>query len=364
MSQRFWHRRAFTLVELLVVIAIIGILVALLLPAIQAAREAARRTQCANNLKQLGIAIHNFHDTYKRFPVGQPDDDNNNYSWSSYILPFMEQQTMYDTLKDGGAGLVYNKGGSNLEVHSNFIEVGTNIPTTPPVSNTDTYNWWCQTGNNHGSPALGQGARSVLPAFLCPSDILPATDNNGYGKSNYCCSLGNETPWVNYYTANGATSWTRPSGQTEQNGVFRLAQTNDYHYVTDMGIISDGTSNVIAIGEVTVSTHVSPTNISFVFPIWVGGNNDTGNRQWGISSWARLTGAYTHINNRDELFGLPSGQINGLDFPDFSFGSQHPGGAQFVLADGSVRFLPDSIDPVVYSRLGDIQGGEPVFLPK
>ncbi len=359
MNQCSRNRRAFTLVELLVVIAIIGILVALLLPAIQAAREAARRTQCANNLKQIGIAIHNFHDTYKKFPIGQPDDDNNNYSWSSYILPFMEQQGVYDQLKNGGAALVYIKGGDNLEVHGAIVQgEGGVLPGL--ARSTDTYNWWCQIGSNHGASV----AKSILPAYTCPSDILPLTDNNGYGKSNYCCCLGNETPWVNYYLSAGATSWSRPSGQTEQNGVFRLAQTNDYHYVTNMGLISDGTSNVIAVGEVSVSTHVSPTNIGFVFPIWVGGNNDTGNRQWGISSWARVTGDYTHINNRDELFGLSSGQINGMDFPDFSFGSQHPGGAQFMLADGSVRFLPDSIDPLVYEYLGDIQGGEPVFLPK
>ncbi len=357
MSQRFWNRRAFTLVELLVVIAIIGILVALLLPAIQAAREAARRTQCANNLKQLGIAIHNFHDTYKKFPIGNPDDDCNNYSWSAYILPFMEQSVVYDELKAGGAGLVYIPGGDNLNVHSGFIQVGTNIPTTPPARNTDTYNWWCQISNNHGNSI----SKSILPPFICPSDILPTTDNNGYGKSNYCACLGNETPWVNYFTANGATSWTRPSGQTEQNGVFRLSQTNDYHYVTDMGQISDGTSNVIAIGEVSVTVNVRPTQIDRVFPLWAGGNNDWAG-QWRISSFGRVTGQITPINNRDQDFGLPT--INSLHISDFAFGSQHPGGAQFVLADGSVRFLPDSIDPVVYSRLGDIQGGEPVFLPK
>lgn len=99
-------RKGFTLVELLVVIAIIGILIALLLPAVQAAREAARRSQCTNNLKQLGLAIHNFHDVNNVFPIGQPDDDNDNYAWGAYILPYVEQKQMYDTLVSGGAALV------------------------------------------------------------------------------------------------------------------------------------------------------------------------------------------------------------------------------------------------------------------
>ena len=112
-------RRGFTLVELLVVIAIIWILVALLLPAIQAAREAARRTQCANNLKQLGVAIHNFHGVNNNFPVGAHDDDNDAYAWGAYLLPYLEQQPLYDTLttvpgpNGYPAALVFIKGGQN-----------------------------------------------------------------------------------------------------------------------------------------------------------------------------------------------------------------------------------------------------------
>jgi prepilin-type processing-associated H-X9-DG protein len=313
----------------------------------------------------LGVALHNFHDSYKRFPVGQPDDDNDNYSWSAYLLPFMEQQTMFDLLEGGGAAIVYNKDGSNLEVHPS-IRLSVPGAPAPPATlqiNTDQYNWWCQVGNNHGSSANGEGARSVLSAFICPSDVLPLTDNDGYGKSNYCCCLGNEIPWISYLYSAGGTSWTRPTGHSEQNGVFRLAQSNNEHYQTDMGQISDGTSNVIAIGEVSTSTLVDPELTSRVFPLWAGGNNDWAG-QWRFSSWARVTGVHCYINNRfpvwNPSFRPPSGPINDLYPSDLSFGSRHPGGAQFVLADGSVRFLSETLDTTIYTYLGSINDGNVV----
>src|SRR5262245_38912372 len=98
MVSRTGLKRGFTLVELLVVIAIIGVLVALLLPAVQAAREAARRTDCGNKLKQLGIALQNFHDTYGNFPPGQTDNDTANLGWGTYILPYIEQTGSYDAI--------------------------------------------------------------------------------------------------------------------------------------------------------------------------------------------------------------------------------------------------------------------------
>lgn len=351
-------RRGFTLVELLVVIAIIGILIALLLPAVQAAREAARRAQCANNLKQIGLALHNFENTFRRFPVGQPDDDNDNYAWSAYLLPFVEQQPMYDTLTSGGAALVYYRTGNNREMHGAVKPDPTGAHTlpSPAVESTDTYNWWSQVGGNHGNPSgtNGVGAKAVISAFVCPSDVLPATDDDGYGKSNYSACLGGENPWVSQLTS--GVSWSSPS-QTTQTGMFRLAQSNANTYCVSLAELTDGTSNVIAVGEVSVTANITTSKIDGAFPLWAGGNNDGGG-QWRICSWARLTGPNCRINNR-----TVNNTVNGLSWSDYSFGSQHPGGSTFLLGDGSTRFLPETIDSTVYERLGDIRDGNPVTLP-
>jgi len=353
MSYRFRDRRAFTLVELLVVIAIIGILVALLLPAIQAAREAARRTQCSNNLKQFGIAMHNFHDVFKTLPVGQYNEDNVYYAWGPYILPFMEQQAIQDQLKSGGAAFVYTKTGNNIEVHSGIGAVGTWNPPSPPVSSSDSYQPAIRVGDNHGNSA----AKTPIPAFVCPSDVLPIGDNDGYGKSNYCVCVGDDAPWQ----AQGAKSWGAPDRMT-QTGMFRLAQSNDWTKVVGLAEVTDGLSNTIMMGEVTESYRINVGTTNWMFPIWAGGNNNEGG-QWRMNSWGRLCGPICYMNQDWKLLGFNQWKDTNCTPSDYSFSSKHPGGAQFVLGDGSVVFLQDSINTDLYRYLASIQDGNAVQIP-
>ncbi len=199
-------KRAFTLVELLVVIAIIGILVGLLLPAVQAAREAARRMQCQNNLKQLGLAMHMHHDTFQKFPYLRSGGGQNRHTWAMQLLPFMEQSSLYNTYKSPITG----------------------------VSQTDGF-------NNHTStdPIMVAARQAQVSVFMCPSrrgppSLSPITNpnvSNVFGlPSDYAASTGDTN--------------TVPT-----NGLFTLVNANHMTTFVKMRDITDGTSNTVMLGE-------------------------------------------------------------------------------------------------------------------
>ena len=208
-------RKGFTLVELLVVIAIIGILIALLLPAVQAAREAARRATCSNNLKQLGVALHTYHDTHRIFPFGyttrdygvavspasNANDSDLRISWGTLILPFIEQEGLYEFLGANGA--------------------------------FDAPRWYLQ-------PALTDdpGAKTVLSTFMCPSDTMGGlnTDINDFGKSNY-----------------------KGVGLHDSADFIFSLEWNE----TRLRDITDGTSNTVMVGEAS-------TEGSYEGGLWIG----------------------------------------------------------------------------------------------
>lgn len=315
-------RSAFTLVELLVVIAIIGVLVALLLPAVQAAREAARRTQCSNNLKQLGLALHNFHDTYGKLPVGAHDDDNRSFCWRTWILPFVEQSSLYNQMVGAGMWIPPNMGnGAN----------GVNVDSVPG-------------SEVNGIPALSDLCKTKLTFYTCPSDILPMLDNDGYAKTNYCGNMG---PALGTVTGCGSVK-----GDV-QEGVLLFANDNNTTWTTSLAMITDGTSNTIMAGEVTVSENVKPTSLNDArYPIWAGGNNN------GSCSGTAAAGATLRFVDVNYFINRKTGAES-----NSSFGSKHPGGAQFVLADASVRFINESISSEVWRAAGTRNGGEADMLP-
>lgn len=245
------HRRsAFTLVELLVVIAIIGVLIALLLPAVQAAREAARRTQCVNNLKQLSLACHNYHDVNQKFPPGYGKGPNSRaWGWGTFILPHMELGNLFDTLNPDLINGQYP----------------TNVPTSPA-------------DNIYNSP---------VDAFICPSD--PGSHLNphygNFSKSNYPPS---EMPFL-------------------RDGVAQSFRD-----------ITDGTSNTMIIGERGLEFNRAA--------LWIGRHTSNA-AAIGFANWPINTKIGSDPNcNRH------------------AFGSSHPTGANFAMADGSVRFLSETIE--------------------
>ncbi len=194
----------FTLVELLVVIAIIGVLVGLLLPAVQAAREAARRMQCQNNLKQLGLAIHMHHDSVRKFPYLRSGGGQNRHTWAMKLLPYMEQGNLYN---------VYQS-------------------TITGVNKTDGF-------NNHTAtaPEMVAARQSQITTFYCPS-------RRGATSLSPITSGSTVTGMPSDYAANSGNTTTVPT-----NGFFQLVNSNHMTSLIGMGDITDGTSNTIVIGE-------------------------------------------------------------------------------------------------------------------
>ncbi len=303
------RRSGFTLIELLVVIAIIAILIALLLPAVQQAREAARRSACKSNLKQIGIALHNFHDTYGHCP---PSSRNNDHAYmpSVFLLPALEQSNLYDRIS----------GPENLDPSG--------------TTNSQTVN--C---NDHN-----QAGGTVLSVFICPSDALPEVKPSGNagrrcGKSNYLPSVG---------PGHGPLSGS--CGQRDQGGMFvRLRCVKRFRDVTD------GLTNTIAFGECGGNRSGTIPAENDWFPAWAG-SNQGGNseRQW------RIANAANPINLSNG--GGPDGTANTAVDND-GYGSLHTGGAQFLMADGSVHFISENISGTVYDRLGNRRDGQVVSFP-
>jgi prepilin-type N-terminal cleavage/methylation domain-containing protein/prepilin-type processing-associated H-X9-DG protein len=310
-------RRGFTLVELLVVIAIIGILIALLLPAVQAAREAARRSQCTNNLKQVGLGLHNYESAYQSFPFraggteagSDPDSNVGRISGWVPLMPFMEQVPLYEAIKTGSGGFK---------------------PYGPPSWNTGFTPWI-----------------TAIPGLLCPSDPKISKTATEPGKTSYAFSMGDSIN-LRSSTYDAFSTTARHRGLFWRKSGVRLRD------------ITDGTSNTIAISERAIGAGGFNTiKASIVVDTAAAGNpatcyskrnNATSGTYSGVTCynnqgirWAEggpMYCAFTTILSPNSPSCHDGTTYYGIHTPS----SYHPGGVVGLFADGSVRFLSETID--------------------
>jgi prepilin-type N-terminal cleavage/methylation domain-containing protein/prepilin-type processing-associated H-X9-DG protein len=309
------RRTGFTLVELLVVIAIIGVLVALLLPAVQSAREAARRMACANNLKQIGLAMHNYEDTWKKLPVallgGVSSSVDDGFGWGVAILPFIEQKALYDSINPNG-----QPGAIGAYFTANQRPI--------PGGETPLKVYRC--------------ASSLLPKVVPPLFSIPGGSSNAPPQASSMIGYA-----INDYKGAGASCYS------DNDGVLgKLAEIP----WTRLAEVTDGLSNMLMIGESSYVTGDSnPTNLSPTrvedWPIWIGGPN--------TDESVRING---RTNSPINCQCTPTTMVKAIN-DDCAF-SYHPNGAQFTFCDGSVKFISQNISMTTYCNLHSRNDGNPV----
>lgn len=326
--KRLIRRRGFTLIELLVVIAIIAILIALLLPAVQQAREAARRSTCKNNLKQFGLAMHNYHDAHGMFPIANVPTQHGScagactwrgMSAHALLLPYMDQANVYNRID---------------------FNVRYDMAPNNTVDNT------------------------IIPAFLCPSDLK-------YPDGN---------PGNNYVVSAGPSLWWRV-GQGDQVGMFNFSKP------TRLRDVLDGSSNTIAASERTVGdNNGGKFNVKTdlvraqAFPGGMPNSYATKAQldAYGVQALTGTTNTHSHVN-REWMNGIGGQTVfNTLNVPNspnpdahpcggcgwydsagvWSARSRHTGGAHVLMGDGAVRFASDNIDTSLWQHLGSTSGEE------
>ncbi len=304
-------RRGFTLVELLVVIAIIGVLVALLLPAVQQAREAARRAQCVNNLKNIGLAMHNYHDTYRNFPyLGFTGWNGDTISVFGRLLPFIEQTAMYETL--------------NFNVRAN--DGNNRLYRTTPID-----------------------------VYSCPSETVTLGEANSgnnhwsHQRYSYAVCVGN-TNYDQHNANNWDGVWTYDNG----GSAFKMGDN-----IRSMASITDGTSNTVMVSEVPMNQNDQGWQGMYAAGIYASGAGFTG--YLTPNTKASIDGGRRCWNPDDYLQKIPCHNAGDSWWAaTFAAFSMHPGGVNACNFDGSVSFVPETIDIWAWRARTSTAGGEVV----
>ena len=321
----------FTLVELLVVITIIGILIALLLPAVQAAREAARRSQCSNNIRQVALAAHGYHEAFGQFPPGYGyltgtygDTQNQSgveWAWASRLLPYVEQTALAQQI-----------------------------------------DWSLNSGSSSVSPAIFAVVSAQIPAFLCPSDETAGVRFN----ENSTCILG----------GGGSGTIATKYGRLSYAGNCGRGQLEDYlppkgnkvpgvfawNYGARFADIADGTSNTLLLGELIVG-HTCTIRGAYTYmegPVFMqdyGPNDPTGD----LVRWCDAEDGQPNSPAPCQWSSGNWGTLNSFAMVLHTSRSMHPGGVMVGMCDGSAQFIGDRIALGVWQALGTPNGGEPVI---
>ena len=331
-SSASWRRSGFTLVELLVVIAIIGILIALLLPAVQAAREAARRSQCTNNLKQMGLALHNYADSMKTFPSGNISLPGHGPTAFVLMLPYMEQNALYSQLKFNNGSYYFGSTSSDVNMALHNVKIN---------------------------------------AYMCPSSPLEPMGSGDCSSCSVEPKLGRKLLKGNYILISGGRGHSSndnqaPRGPMSAGGVFLRGRAIGFAAITD------GTSNTMVIGEqgdwgrVTSTGAKSDIRGTAWSGMWMGANNNTNpNGDNSLPSGGdyrcfATTTVWFSIGYKEKVAGAAGTPGSSPDDCNTPLQAAHPGGCNVLLCDGSVRFLSESLNQQTLYDLANRDDGHPL----